>query len=163
MNRTFHQGSTWGRTLRLSLNSSHSPLPPTPTPHFIVTSDHLANADHQGNAILAAPASVRRRAALERGLQTHFHDGYREGFYTLCVEVGFDKNGTLEADEPLDEATRLGRGKCRPRSGLDEVVDWEHEDVGLEMVRWEDDPYLRNFEENYFRAGGSPAADGFRR
>lgn len=38
-----------------------------------VEADMMANADETGAAIIEAPAPVRRRAALERGLQPFLH------------------------------------------------------------------------------------------
>ncbi|PLW11897.1 hypothetical protein PCANC_15616, partial [Puccinia coronata f. sp. avenae] len=99
-----------------------------------VEADMLANADDTGKAILDAPAPVRRRAALERGLQPFLHGG---GNTAICADISWKDPG------------------LRP---TEDVPKWENP---TELVSWNDDPRLNDFEDRYYDMGGSTTAVGF--
>ncbi|EFP86879.1 hypothetical protein PGT21_029178 [Puccinia graminis f. sp. tritici] len=99
-----------------------------------IEADMLANADETGKAILEAPAPVRRRAALERGLQPFLHGG---GNTAICADIKW-KNPGLKPTE--------------------DVPKW---DDPTEIVSWNDDTRLKAFEDRYYDMGGSTTAVGF--
>ncbi|KNF06571.1 hypothetical protein PSTG_00444 [Puccinia striiformis f. sp. tritici PST-78] len=101
-----------------------------------IEADMLANADETGKAILDAPAPVRRRAALERGLQPFLHGG---GNTAICADIKWSsRNAALKATEA--------------------VPKWKDP---TEIVSWNDDPRLKDFEDRFYDMGGSTTAVGF--
>lgn len=147
----FHSGGTWGRTRRLT-------LPPLPTSsaftakqdaNFVLTADHLANANSAGVAILPAPPHIRKRAALERGLSSTFWDGHRAVAYVLCVETGWTDPREGEVEE-----------QCGPSSS---TVDVGYEGAEMEVTMWEQEPALKWFESTFYEHGGKANGNGFRR
>ncbi|OAV96985.1 hypothetical protein PTTG_00082 [Puccinia triticina 1-1 BBBD Race 1] len=99
-----------------------------------IEADMLANADETGRAILDAPPPVRRRAALERGLQPFLHGG---GNTAICADIKW-KNPGLKPTE--------------------DVPKWDNP---TEIVSWNDDSRLKAFEDRYYDMGGSTTAVGF--
>lgn len=162
----FYDGGTWGRTRRLSL-----PAPPSLSSSvfadasldFTITADHLANANSHGLAILPAPPHVRRRAALERGLHTVFHDGHRGSAYVLCVETSWtDPRFEVEGDEAGAEEEELKEEEvqqCGPNSAASDVG---YAEAGMEVVLWEEDALLKGFEGAFYKHGGKANGLGFR-
>lgn len=99
-----------------------------------VEADMLANADETGKAIIEAPAPVRRRAALERGLKPFLHGG---GNTAICADIKWNDPGL---------------------SPTEDVRTW-HDPT--EIVSWNDDSRLKGFEDRYFDMGGKTNAVGF--
>lgn len=132
----------------------------------------IANAASDGTAIAAAPAGVRYRAALERGLFTRFHGGVTSA---LCVDIHYEDprtqderqkdleyekkhpifNDKKEKQEPRGHITH---GKAH--KGGDEVaINWELDPLYANW--WKDEPRLANFETAFYEEGGKPNGKGF--
>jgi len=116
------------RTVNVKLTGNETEM------DYGVEADMMANADETGQAIMEAPAPVRRRAALERGLQPFLHGG---GNTAICADVKWKDPG------------------LRP---TEDVKKWEDP---TEIVYWDDDPRLKGFEDRYYDMGGSTTAVGF--
>lgn len=171
LNSTFYSGGTWGRTRQLSLPQLPlvSAFSPTSAAEFATSADHLANANAFGIALLPAPPRIRKRAALERGLNTYFHQGHRGSAYVLCVETKWDDPRWM--DEELAGAEKLEvdlsekelevprEEQCGPTSTAGDVG---YAEAAMEVVSWEDDPVLKGFEAAFYKAGGKANGHGFR-
>lgn len=163
----FYSGGTWGRTRQLSLPSLPlvSAFSPSSATEFATSADHLANANSLGIALLPAPPHIRKRAALERGLNTFFHQGHRGSAYVLCVETRWtDPRWT---DEEMKERLSLdGEEKETPREEqcgpLGSVGDVGYAEAAMETVSWEGEPVLKEFEAAFYKAGGKANGHGFR-
>lgn len=164
----FHQGSTWGRTLRLNLPArpKASAFVDDRQADFIVTADHLANANSGGVAILPAPPHVRKRAALERGIHAFFWDGHRGNSYALCVQTMWTDprlpyRELLDGEQQVEEegAPLETEEQCGPQSAS---VDVGYGQAAMEIVQWQEDPALKWFEAGFYEHGGRASGSGFR-
>lgn len=68
------RGTTWKRTRSVKL-VPQNPDDDEVLEDLAIEADMLANAQLDGTAIMPAPESVRRRAALELGLKPFMHGG----------------------------------------------------------------------------------------
>ncbi|ORY88796.1 mannosyltransferase putative-domain-containing protein [Leucosporidium creatinivorum] len=165
----FYSGGTWGRTRQLSLPRLPlvSAFSPSAATEFATSADHLANANSLGLALLPAPPHIRKRAALERGLNTFFHQGHRGSAYVLCVQTQWtDPRWTdeelaerLEGDLDEEELETPREEQCGPTSAVGDVG---YNEAAMEVVPWEDDAVLKEFEAAFYKVGGKANGHGFR-
>lgn len=131
----------------------------------------IANAAADGTAIVPAPAGVRYRAALERGLYTRFHGGATSA---LCVDIHYEDPRTpsereldmaYEKKHPLFDDKKV---KQEPKGHIthgkapkgDKVaINWELDPLYVNW--WKDEPRLANFEKAFYEEGGKPNGKGF--
>lgn len=140
----------------------------------MLTSYHvvvLANAASDGTAISPAPAGVRYRAALERGLFTRFHGGVTSA---LCVDMRYEDPRTQEErrkdleyeqkhpiynekGEKQDPKGQITHGT--DPNGDEVAINWELDPLYANM--WKDEARLANFEKAFYDEGGKPNGKGF--
>lgn len=131
----------------------------------------IANAAADGTAILPAPAGVRYRAALERGLYTRFHGGVTSA---LCVDIHYEDPRTpaerehdlaYEKKHPIFDDKKI---KQEPKGHIthgkapkgDKIaINWELDPLYVNW--WKDEPRLANFERAFYEEGGKPNGKGF--
>ena len=72
-------GQAWGKTRVAEAGFN---------PDGVVSCDEVANAKHDGRAIVTSKtAAVRRRASLDRGLRTWFRGTAAYGNWFVCTDV----------------------------------------------------------------------------
>ncbi|KAG0143192.1 hypothetical protein CROQUDRAFT_661603 [Cronartium quercuum f. sp. fusiforme G11] len=132
-------GISRGSTFKRTRNTKIPLLGNETSEDWGLEADMLANADANGKAIMEAPAPVRRRAALERGLVPYLHGG---GNSAICADIKWsDPRSEEEKEKASDE------------------IKWEDP---LEIAQWNDDERLKDFEDKFFDMGGrTNSAAGF--
>ncbi|KAK9894544.1 glycosyltransferase family 71 protein [Cystobasidium minutum MCA 4210] len=165
------RGYTWGRTRQTVLFNGGRPEAEGGEGSGDVEADMIANAAADGTAILPAPAGVRYRAALERGLYTRFHGGVTSA---LCVDIHYEdprtsvereKDLAYEKKHPIFDDKKV---KQEPKGHIthgktkkgDEIaINWELDPLYVNW--WKDEPRLANFEKAFYEEGGKPNGKGF--
>ncbi|MBW0500979.1 hypothetical protein O181_040694 [Austropuccinia psidii MF-1] len=120
-----------------------------------VEADMLANADDQGQAIMDAPAPVRRRAALERGLRPFLHGG---GNSAICVDIEWQNPGLKSMTKIPEKNNQDEKLKKADDDLRQNIIEW-HDPT--ELVLWNNDNRLKSFEDYYYDMGGRTNAAGF--
>jgi alpha 1,2-mannosyltransferase len=121
----------------------------------------LANAAHDGQAILDAPTGVRYRAALERGVYTRFHGGSTSA---LCVDLHFEDPRTAaekqadiayELKHPPKNESFASTEEMEKKKGMithavakdGEVMRFDWTESPLLVGWWRDEPNIVDFEK----------------
>jgi len=121
----------------------------------------LANAAHDGQAILDAPTGVRYRAALERGVYTRFHGGSTSA---LCVDLHFEDPRTVaekqadiayELKHPPKNESFASTEEMEKKKGMityavakdGEVMRFDWAESPLLVGWWRDEPNIVDFEK----------------
>ncbi|GAA6064524.1 hypothetical protein JCM10212_004775 [Sporobolomyces blumeae] len=183
-----YKGFAWGRHRQIRTQPSTLRIPTRydtsreleaedPLTDDDVDCDMLANAGDDGVALGAVPDGqagyrTRRRAAMEKGIRAGFHGGWVSA---LCIDYHYDDPRTSEqiAAAKLSVAVSMPNPDNKSLSDLAADVDVCYcaapdgfelrlcgEDL-TEVVEWKDDPRLREFEEEFFKQGGTLNAKGF--
>lgn len=147
-------GNSWGRHTQLPLFQDWPPSPRTarlgqpltkPSEDHLpglgdIDCDMLADADEYGIARAPAKEEIRRRAAREFGIQSHYHEGF-----CLAAAYGDPRSDERKDAEQREREAGLQEGKIVP--------DWSDP---FEVVEWKDDPVLRDFETTLYGFGFEP-------
>ncbi|GAA5930315.1 uncharacterized protein JCM15063_004771 [Sporobolomyces koalae] len=183
-----YKGFAWGRSRQLRTQASTLTIrdrydtsaqleKEDPLTDDDVDCDMLANPSDDGIALGAVPPGragyrTRRRAVMEKGIRAGFHGG---AWSALCIDYHYEDPRTGEQIEEakLAVAKHMENPENRTLEELAKDVDVCYcaandafetrlcgEDL-TEIVQWNDDPRLRDFEEAFFTEGGHLNAAGF--
>ncbi|WRT64911.1 uncharacterized protein IL334_001850 [Kwoniella shivajii] len=181
------RGFSWGRTKQLPLFNT---WPATPATARLDEPEHkpgddnkpglgdidcdmLADAREDGTARKEAKEMVMRRAARERGVKVKYHGGW---ISALCIDLDYidprpenRKEADYKRKAIAEEAAKLAKpedsnGGTSDAQSEEEFVgvvypDWEQSPI--EVVQWNDDEHLRDFERKIYDLGFKPSGPGF--